>query len=265
MALITVNFFSKAMNREVPFQAIIPLEPADGKTNTLPLKSLYLLHGYHGGYTDWLSNSRIRDLAYKYNIAVFMPAGENHFYLDDEEMEVMYAQYVGEELVNYTRQLFPLSSNREDTFIGGFSMGGYGAIRNGLKYHDTFGRIIALSSALITYKIHNIDKDFDNGIAKYGYYRRVFGDLTQLLGSDKDPEAIVEHLMNNECVIPQLFIACGTEDFLLDVNHMFYEYLKNKNIDVTYHETKGDHNWDFWNEYIEKGLRWAMTPVLKNS
>ena len=59
-----------------------------------------------------------------------------------------YGAFVGEELPRIMRAMFPLSQKREDTFIAGLSMGGFGALRNGFKYSDTFSRIAALSSAL---------------------------------------------------------------------------------------------------------------------
>lgn len=74
------------------------------------------------------------------NLAVVMPAGENAFYIDQPEMGTMHGKFIGEELVDITRRMFPLSRKREDTYIGGLSMGGFGALRNGLKYHDTFWR-----------------------------------------------------------------------------------------------------------------------------
>lgn len=64
-----------------------------------------------------------------------MPACENKFYVDNERSHEYYSRFIGEELVDMTRRLFPLSHQREDTFIAGLSMGGYGAIVNGLKYH----------------------------------------------------------------------------------------------------------------------------------
>lgn len=82
------------------------------------------------------------------NLAVVMPAGENAFYVDQPSIGAMHGQFIGEELVEITRKMFPLSRKREDTFIGGLSMGGFGALRNGLKYHDTFGAVICLSGAL---------------------------------------------------------------------------------------------------------------------
>ncbi|MCT2536721.1 alpha/beta hydrolase-fold protein [Aquibacillus koreensis] len=262
MAMLQVNYHSKALQREVIFNALIPLDtmeiPGKPTVNQRPMKALYLLHGYSGGVTDWISFSKIRELSDKFHVAVFMPAGENHFYIDDEDRRALYGEYVGNELVKYTRELFPLSHNKEDTFIGGFSMGGYGAIRNGLKYAGNFGRIIALSSAIITYNIQNASTDYDDGIADYKYLKSVFGDLTQLQGSGKDPEALLRNLKKTDTRIPEIYLACGTEDFLLDVNHKFRDFLKSEHVEHTYLESPGGHTWDFWNEYIEKGLMWAI-------
>ncbi len=54
----------------------------------------------------------------------------------------------GSSFVEAARRMFPISRRREDTFIGGISMGAYGALRNGFKYAENFGGIIALSSAM---------------------------------------------------------------------------------------------------------------------
>ncbi|MDQ0059079.1 alpha/beta hydrolase [Paenibacillus harenae] len=262
MAMMQISFFSECMKREVTLNALLPLdqpispgrEDAAGK----PLKALYLLHGYCGSHTDWISFSRIRELSDRHRIAVFMPAGENRFYLDDEESDMRFGEYVGRELVEFTRRTFPISHERSDTFIGGFSMGGYGAIRNGLHYADRFGRIIALSSAILPYKIANIQPGYHNGIAGYGYYRSVFGDLSSLLGSDKDPEELVRRLKQGNGNMPHIYMACGTEDFLLDVNQRFHRYLKDEGIEHTYKETAGAHTWDFWNDRIGEALEWAL-------
>lgn len=238
--------------------ALIPLEGFGPEPETkLPLKSLYLLHGFSGSHADWLSFSRIRELSDKFKIAVFMPSGENHFYLDDEELGALHGEFVGKELVEFTRRMFPLSTHKEDTYIGGLSMGGYGAIRNGLKYADTFGRIIALSSAILPYRIAGASEDYSDGISDYKYLTRVFGDLNELKGSDKDPEALVLGLKERGAALPQLYMACGTEDFLLDVNRKFHDFLTGENIKVTYKEGPGAHTWDFWDQEIEHALDWA--------
>jgi S-formylglutathione hydrolase FrmB len=264
MAVLTVRFFSKCLRREVTMSALLPVDSpefgegqASNASSGQPLKSLYLLHGIFGSHEDWLHNSRIRVLSDRYQFAVFMPAGENRFYLDNEERDELYGEFIGHELVEMTRRMFPLSAAREDTFIGGLSMGGYGAIRNGLKYADRFGSIIALSSALLPYRIANATPDYHDGITGYAYLRSVFGDLSQLLGSDKDPEALVRQLKSAGKEIPRIYMACGTEDFLLDTNRLFHEFLLREEVDHVYIEAPGAHTWDFWARYIEKGLVWA--------
>lgn len=133
----------------------------------------------------------------------------------------------------------------------------YNAIRNGLKYPENFGRIIGLSSALILHGIAGIAPDFHNGIAGYSYYRRVFGDLNRLLGSDKDPEALIKKLKQANADIPEIYLACGIDDFLLKENRLFHVYLVSEGIAHTYKESPGAHNWDFWNRHIAEALKWA--------
>ncbi|GFZ31082.1 alpha-xylosidase [Clostridium zeae] len=262
MAFSQVNFYSKALRKIVTFNAIVPIDiieiPGMKEVEKGPMKSLYILSGYSGNYTDWICGSRIQELALKHNIAVFMPSGENSFYLDDTDKGELYGEFVGNELVEFTRKLFQLSNKREDTFIGGLSMGGYGAIRNGLKYCDNFSRIIALSSALIIHNVAGIPEDFKDPIADYKYYARVFGDLNKLLGSDKDPEALISKLKQENKTIPNIYMACGTEDFLINENRSYHKFLASEEVKHTYVEGQGIHDWNFWNEYIEKAILWAL-------
>ncbi|WP_234118078.1 alpha/beta hydrolase [Clostridium hydrogenum] len=263
MAFLQVNFYSKCLKRLVNFNAVLPIDTIEipGTMEAAPkgpMRAMYLLHGYSGAQHDWICGSKIQELSLKHNIAVFMPSGDNSFYLDDTDMGALYGEFIGREFVEVTRKMFNLSDKREDTFIGGLSMGGYGAIRNGLKYADTFGRIIALSSALITYNIAGIPEDYKDPVADYKYYTRVFGDLNKLIGSDKDPEAIAHSLKESGADIPQIYMACGTEDFLLNENRKFHSFLTSENIEHTYEEGPGIHDWTFWNEYIEKAIEWTI-------
>ena len=154
MALMEVNFFSKALMRPVTMNVILPVDKVffgeETEEENKPFKTLYLLHGVMGNYTDWVTGTCIKRWAEEKNLAVVMPSGANMFYMDHPNANENYSEFIGKELVKITRRMFPLSHKKEDTFIAGLSMGGYGAIRNGLKYHDTFGYIIGLSSALIT-------------------------------------------------------------------------------------------------------------------
>lgn len=260
MAILEINFYSKMLKRSTTILAILPVDRPDRNfqkdVDSENLKTLYLLHGYAGNYMDWLWGARIVELSMRYNVAVFLPSGENSFYLDDEEKEEYFGEFVGNEIIEFTRNVFPIPQKREKTFIGGLSMGGYGALRNGLKYNKNFGGIIALSSALIIHKISGIPKDYRNAYASYNYYRRVFGDLNSLIGSDKDINALVTKLKQEKSSIPKIYMACGKDDFLVQENRDLFNFLKNEGLDVIYEEGEGGHDWDFWNKYIAKAFEW---------
>ena len=159
------------------------------------------------------------------------------------------------ELVNVTRQLFPLSRKREDTFIGGLSMGGYGAVVNGLKYHKTFGTIIGLSSAFILDMLpFSNDDEGTEYLNRRCYLQSVFGDFDKVKGSDKDYCALVKKIKENKGKFPDIYLACGSEDFLIKENRAYRDFLKEHNVKFTYVESPGVHNWDFWDEYIYKAI-----------
>jgi S-formylglutathione hydrolase FrmB len=265
MAILQVNFKSNSLMRNVPIQVILPVDkqviPGMPLREPKPFKTLYLLHGIYGSCFSWLSESRIHRWAEEKNLVVVMPSGDNGFYVDQPLSGNLYGEFVGKELVEITRKMFPLSHKREDTFIGGFSMGGFGALRNGLKYNETFGSIAALSSALILEQTLDFSYDTTNLTQSRGYFESCFGDLKEAVKGDKNPEVLIKTLkdklaQDSNTPIPKIYLACGTEDFLIQNNRDFRDFLIENQIDVTYEEGPGEHDWDFWDTYIKKVLEW---------
>lgn len=258
MAVIKLNYLSKCLMRTIDINVILPVDCLNMDTmeyeNHAPFKTLYLLHGIFGDQNDWLYGTRIQKWANERHLCVVMPSGENMFYVNNEFTHNYYSKFIGEELVTITRKMFPLSTNKEDTFIAGLSMGGYGAIINGLKYNDTFGYVAGLSSALIIDDWINCKQPILNVPDIKKYYENIFGDLTKIKGSDKDYMALVEN--KNIADLPHMYICVGTEDFLLKNNRDYRDFLIKKGIDVTYEEGPGGHEWDFWDKYILKVLDW---------
>lgn len=267
MALIQVNFMSMSLMRTVPVNVILPVDKRTFKgipvREEQPYKTLYLLHGIFGNYTDWVSGTNIQRWAEEKDLAVIMPSGDNSFYVDNPGVNNYYGEFIGKELVEITRKMFPLSCKREDTYIAGLSMGGYGALRNGLKYHDTFGCIAALSAALITDGIEKRTDDVPFFVDSRSYAEGCFGDLTKVADSDMNPEWLAKKLAKEKADIPGIYMACGEKDPLLGKNRDFRDYLKSLYIDVTFEEGPGAHEWDFWNRYIKKVLDWL--PLENNA
>lgn len=260
MAFIQMNLLSKELMRTVPVNVIIPADKMIGPGMPVredkPYKTLYLLHGIFGNYTDWVNGTRIQRFAEENDLAVVMPSGDNAFYLDYPAGLNNYGEFIGRELVELTRKIFPLSRKREDTYIGGLSMGGYGAMRNGLKYHDTFGAIVALSSALIVEQLGDRTNDTANIIERRDFAEAVFGDLEEVLTSDKNPKYLVEQLKKENAKFPAIYMACGRDDHLLECNRDFAQFLQDKGVEVTFEVGPGNHEWDFWDTYIKKAMEW---------
>lgn len=261
MAQFTVDFFSRCLMRTVSIKVLLPTDksyfPGQPVPEEKPFKTLYLLHGIYGSNGDWINGTRLQSWAQARNLAVVMPSGENHFYLDCEDSGELYGEFIGRELVDFTRRSFPLSRRREDTFIGGLSMGGYGALRNGLKYHDTFGGIVALSAALILEQaVNSTETPGRMPMDSRRYYRHVFGDLDTLLGSDKDYRALILSLKEQGADIPAIYMACGSEDFLIEQNRAYRDFLQEQEVPVTYEEAPGVHDWIFWDTFIHRALEW---------
>ena len=262
MAQLQVNFFSKTLMRQVAITAIVPVDkfifaPDAGEPKEkAPLKTLYLLHGIFGNCTDWMSCTRIQEWATDRNLAVIMPSGDNSFYVDNPTKGDFYGEFIGRELVEFTRDLLPLSTKREDTFIAGLSMGGFGAIRNGLKYHETFAYVAGLSSGFVLEMALNATNDDPLFFRRRDFYETIFGNLDTLLESDMNPKKLVKDLVESKASIPELYVCCGTEDFLLEANQDFHQYLLDYDVEHTYIEGPGAHDWNYWGEYIVKVMDW---------
>ena len=260
MAIIQCDFYSMARRGFVSFSAVLPVEkpPLPDQAPAYaegPFPTLYLLHGYSGNRNDWLINTRIAELAARRGIAVILPDGRNGFYLDNVESQDFCGEFIGRELVDVTRKMFPLSHRREDTAIGGLSMGGYGAIRNGLKYTETFGAILSHSAALITDEVSTMREGEGNHMAPYAYYRHTFGEPKELLQSDKDPKELAKQCVANG-TMPKLFLACGSEDFLFEQNSSFHTHLNAIGYPHAWWVQPGVHDFDFWNASLAASLDW---------
>ena len=88
--------------------------------------------------------------------------------------------------------------------------------------------------------------------------RDVFGDPGTLLESDRNPEVLYRRLKTEGKDIPSIYMAIGREDSLYGVNQDFRRFLEAEGADFFYEDGHGIHNWDFWNEYLPKGISWVL-------
>ena len=266
MAIFETNFFSGTLGRFVDVTIINPSDtpPMFTKGNPYyqrPTKTLLLLHGYSGHRSDWLLGGHAREIATRYNFCVVLASAENKFYLNLPGTGNKYSDFFGVELPNFVHNAFHLSKEKEDNLVGGYSMGGFGALHVGLSHPDTFGGIVALSSALIVHQVAEMkptDKPAQNVMADYDYYVTTFGDPEKVLTSKNNPEVLIEDLQKEGKPLPAIYMACGSEDFLIERNRAFDAWLTEKGVEHVFEEGPGIHNWDFWNVFIHPGIRYVL-------
>ena len=234
MALIQMSFMAGSLSRYTDLSVYLPLDPQAGmdRAPRPRFRTLYLLHGYGGSDMDWVVNSRLVPLARRYGLAVVMPEGDNSFYLDFPERTENYHTFISRELVDFTRKVFPLSDKREDTFIGGLSMGDGAAVRACFEDGDVFSKAAALSPGLM------------------------LGEETKRLGHNSDLYELYLQAKENKKEISQLMITIGDRDPQLWMSRQFHAFLVKEGMDHRYEEGPGAHDWDFWDGHLEEVLAW---------
>ncbi len=260
MASGRMEFHANSIMQHTNFSFVLPVdmpeeEILDKRHYDRPTMSLILLHGLTGTDTDWMFSGAAQFVAMQYNLAVFMPTTGNSFYLDRGYEGGNFATFIGEELPGFISRTFGYCDSRENMMIAGLSMGGYGAIHTALSFPDRFSKCIALSSAL---RIHELAQDPNgDGIISAKMAIDIFGDLSEIESSDKNPEVLFKKLKADGVDIPEMYLACGTEDSLIESNREFVHFLEKENANFAYEEGPGVHDWIFWNQYLKRGIEWA--------
>lgn len=235
--------------RSVDLNIYLPTDGTGGKQYKPPYKTLYFLNGFSASATELMTYMRFRRHCELKGIAVVFPNGENSFYVDHPERLTNFSTFIGKEVVEMTRMLLPLSDRREDTFLGGISMGGYGTLRNGAVFADTFGKIVAMSPALNTYEIVRCNPEA-------GFNRKMldnlFGSEEVFENSDLSPEYSFLREKRDPMTLPELFLCCGRQDPLVYSQvKRFAEKLADTQVRYVYREADGGHDIDFWENMLD--------------
>ncbi|QCT04541.1 putative esterase [Paenibacillus algicola] len=253
MALMQCHFFSETLGLSTSMHAIIPQNTTTGQIGMESRAAsrrhpvLFLLHGLSDDDSIWLRRTSIERYAASLGLAVIMPQVHRSFYTD-MEYGGKYWTFISEELPALARSFFPLSERREDTFVAGLSMGGYGAFKLGLRRPDLFAAAASLSGAL------DISGHFvSEGIEED---RRLIWGERPVAGSDDDLLALLQSLESTEGPKPKLYQYCGTEDFLYQDNLTFLAACRQTSLELTYEEGPGGHDWGLWDQYIQNVLNW---------
>ena len=256
MALLHTDFFSNTLGMCVQMDVILPQRTTgqigmEGAVRPGKYPTLYLLHGLSDDHTIWQRRTSIERYVADMGIAVVMPCTHRSWYTDTAT-GMNYWTYVSQELVETCRDFFPnMSSEREKTWAAGLSMGGYGALKLGLRASETFSKVASLSGAV---DVAGLTAPLSS--QRLSYWDTIFGPADQIKGSFNDLFAAAEELKASGKPLPDVFMWCGTEDGLLGGNVAMRDHLKKLGYNVCYSQSPGDHQWKYWDEQIQNVLNW---------
>ncbi|MGI6004825.1 MAG: alpha/beta hydrolase [Christensenellales bacterium] len=260
MALIHMNYFSQILHSNTDVNVIIPtpntmdepINPGNYFHEGARYQVLYLLHGTHGDYSDWTRMTSIEKYAQRAKLMVVMPSFANSFYQNFRPgYGYRYFDLLTDELPTYIRTLFPASARREDTFIGGLSMGAYGAFNAAIRRPDMYSAAIALSGGLDFIPLIDLEQED----AQWPWRAMLDAPHTGV-DTDLDDAPLLKKKVEEDGRLPRFYMAIGTEDFLYDNVQENRRFMQELGVELTYEEGPGGHTWDFWDEYIQRAIKW---------
>ena len=216
---------------------------------------VYLLHGAYGDNSSWVRFSNIERYAQAHNIVAVMASVENSLYQDMVHGN-KYFTFISEELPSFITTLFPVSKKREDTYICGFSMGGYGACSSVCPAPRSMARSQACLLPWISpgcrTKCRRATSKHRSPSTTSLRIRLIWLAATRISLS-------CIAAMQKRAVWPELYQACGTKDFLYQMNEDANRRLTEMGAKITYSVAPDAmHNWDYWDSELPKILDWMM-------
>ncbi len=256
MAVLNLDLFSYELAMNTQATIILPERrgvkhlPRNGESYPV----LYLLHGHGQDHTSWIRMSNIERYLANTDVIVVMPNGNRGSYVDGVNTH-RYGTYLTEELPVALRNWFHISEKREDTFIAGMSMGGYGAIYAAMKHPDKYAAAVGLSTAvrldkmpeapekgLMIPKLKEVERNF----------RAIYGPDEEFEESDFSLKKLAKELQTSNCVKPRILQLCGDQDPLRPANDDFADFMRCEcpNIPHDYQVRPGIHDFVYWDKEI---------------
>ncbi|MGI9168138.1 MAG: alpha/beta hydrolase [Pyrinomonadaceae bacterium] len=253
----TIQFQSKLINSTLPYNVVLPSNYDSPQARTTRYPVLYLLHGLTGHYSDWTSKTSLAEYAAEYGMIIVTPEGNNGWYTDSATTPTdNYETYILQELIPDVRNRFRTIETREARAIAGLSMGGYGALKFGVKHPEQFVFVASMSGALSAASW--TEQDLRGHESVWRSLRSVFGPPDSAVRAANDLHQLYRGLAAERfATLPYVYLDCGTEDALLQSSRALADILLTRKIPHEFRQLPGAHNWNYWNRQVADVLRIA--------
>ena len=235
-----VTFYSKALQRNMPYRIVMPMDNVSGKK----LGAVYLLHGGGGGFRDWTNYSDVAKYA-EHGLILIMPEGNSSYYANAvERSDDRYEDYIVKDLIVDVESKFQAMNQREGRAIAGVSMGGFGAINLALHHPELYAFAGGISAA-----VDAPSRPFSiKRLEQWRRFRVIFGPWEGHVQKSNDPFLLVRSADAQNAAY--FFLTCGEQEGLLGPNRRFASLLEAGHFPYEIHTTPGDHNWKQWDTWL---------------
>ena len=238
---------SESVGRAVRYRVILP---PDYDRTPERYVAIYLLHGLMGDFADWESRTRIVDHLRAFPAVVVMPDGGDAWYTNSAgDPKERVEDCIIKDVIPDVERKYRVIRSRQGRAVVGLSMGGYGALKFGLKYPGTFAFSGSFSGALTIAR----DPEFGKTMTKYyPGMQKIFGPAGSPTRAENDIYALAKKA--DPARMPYFYVDCGTEDGLLASNREFVAVLQQQKIAYEYRELPGGHTWTYWDHQFPQML-----------
>ena len=239
-----LTLYSPALRRRADVTLYIP---SGHQQEQLPL--LILLHGVYGSHWNWWGLGNVPQTAHAMlnageigPFAIAMPSdglwGDGTAYVPHPNFNA--ESWIVEDVPQCLSEVLP--QIRTDSFyLAGTSMGGFGALRLGMKYAT---RVRGISAHSAVTRLEDLMSFVTESVEDY-------------LSSGRENTEIEHWLKENRAILPPLRFDCGREDSLLEGNRALHALLLEQGVPHQYEEYDGGHTWDYWKLHVRRTLRFV--------
>ena len=217
--------------------------------------TVYLLNGYGGDYTSWLTvRPDLPEMADRYGMVMVMPSGMDSWYWNSPADSTMQMEsFITEVLVPRIDTDYPTIRDARQRAITGLSMGGHGAMWLAGRHPELWRNAGATSGGVDI-------RPFPNRWT-----------MKKWLGPVEEFPERWER-MTVAAILPQIKEAglniifdCGVDDFFAEVNDNLHRSMVEKGIPHDYISRPGNHSRDYWNNSIQYQLLFFDNQFKKTS
>ncbi|MBN1598830.1 MAG: hypothetical protein JW894_11095 [Bacteroidales bacterium] len=258
---------SKILKQEVEYSLMLPSGYYE-KNKNYPV--VYLLHGFGGDNNSWLARCNIDHMVDSLrncnSIGEFiyvMPEAMKTYYINNFDSSIMYGDFMVKELVQFIDKTYRTKPGAEYRALLGMSMGGFGAIIQGLQNYNSFKTIVVMGGAMRTDQMFiSLSQD------RYEkFFSPVFGpelsDQSRITEHWKQnsPYNLIDSTSRDKLKESNLYIDCGLYDSLWPSNKALHELLLEYKIPHEFHCRPGGHNWSYWYKSTARGLIYISEKI----